>query len=75
MEKIILRSTEGAKDIYVKEYNAKKGILVETNNIREAKVYKTKAGAESSARSIMNKKFFGDKSTKNVYFSIIWKGA
>lgn len=74
MEKIILRSTSGAKDTYVKEYIAKKGILVETHNITEAKIYRTKAGAESSARSIMDKKYFGDKSTKNVYFATIWKG-
>lgn len=75
MEKIILVSKEHTWDTYVKEYDAKKGILVETRNIKEAKVYKTRAGAESSARSIMDKKYFGDKSTKNVYFSTIWKGA
>lgn len=72
MEKIILRSQQGAKDTYVKEYDAKKGILVETHNIREAKVYKTRAGAESSARSIFDKKFFGDETTKNIYNSVIW---
>lgn len=72
MEKIILVSQEHAWDTYVKEYDTKNGILVETRNIREAKVYKTRAGAESSARSIFEKKFFGDKSTKNIYHSVIW---
>lgn len=72
MEKIILVSQQGARDTYVKEYNAKKGILVETHNIREAKVYKTRAGAESSSRNLFDKKFFGDNTKKQIYHSVIW---
>lgn len=72
MEKIILRSQQYAWNVYVKEYDAKKGILVETRDKKEAKVYKTRAGARSSSDSIFVKKFLGDKSTKNIYSPVIW---
>lgn len=40
--------------IYVEEYNAKTKELKLTKLISKAKAYKSKAGAESSARSIYN---------------------
>lgn len=40
---------------YVKDYIAETEKLVITGNIREAKQYKNKAGAKSSARSILEK--------------------
>ena len=52
MEKIVLSNQEYPCASYVKSWNAKTKVLELTTKLSEAKTYKSRAGAESSARSI-----------------------
>lgn len=45
---------KNGKQWYVRDYDTKAKRLVATKSINDAKVYTSKAGAESSARSIYN---------------------
>jgi hypothetical protein len=70
MEKIKLVSVQKAYNVYVKSYNAKTKELELTRDLSEAKVYKTRQGAESSARSIFS--LFLKGKTEHIFNSGIF---
>lgn len=70
MEKIKLVSQQKAYNVYVKSYNAKTKELELTRDITEAKEYKTRQGAESSARSIFS--LFLEGKTEHIFNSGIF---
>ena len=63
--KIRLYDDSKACTVYVKAYNPKTKELETTTDIKEAKIYKTVQGAESSARSIFN--LYLDDKTSHVF--------
>ena len=69
MEKIVLCNQSKPYNIYVKSWNAKTKVLELTTKLSAAKTYKSRAGAESSARSI-----FGITCDReHAFYSEIWK--
>lgn len=56
----------GNKRVYVKSYNPKTMELETTENVLEARNYRSKAGAISSANSLYFKMFLGNR-TEHVF--------